>query len=473
MGKQYHRNPFAGVVHFIFVAFSKIVVFPLWAEKETNSISSVCFFMATLSHSKTLVYLLQEVDITKIIFEMMRMADIKRFVVAVSCTDGREILLENLRSRHMLGALECEPRCDEKHLRWIFEYGIHVKSIVAWEKFHWDILWYMETIGFACVEALSSSTRVVAGTKQTTKTLIVQKLEVEVDREFEFHCRSSKNLCKFVHHCPMLTSFTLSDPGSDSEYVWPFDDSCMLALGSHCKGLEVIRLPDHTSVTDTGMSALAENCRGLRSVWLRHSKNLTDIGITKLGECCPFLVEINIDFCAATDAGLIALAEGCPSMGYLGFARQQVTDMGLAKLAENCRELVSVQFKECKNLTDIGLIKLAEYCPRLRSVHFSHCPNITDVSLCVLAQMCPSLCSVKGQRLGVSDAGVEALARFCRQLECCKIEHCSFVTDRGLEALLTCTTLRSASFRGCEGIGKKMCRLLERSIQMNLHSIPL
>ncbi|MCL7029724.1 hypothetical protein MKW94_023185 [Papaver nudicaule] len=141
------------------------------------------------------------------------------------------------------------------------------------------------------------------------------------------------------------------------------------------------------------------------------------------------------------------------SRGYS--CRLPITAKGLEVLGKSCSSsLQTVSLGNCQGVTDYGLQVLAKCCSFLKMVDLHNCQRITDEGLESLAKCCASLETVDlGECHWVSDKSLQVLAKCCASLETVSLGHCERITDRGLEVLAKCcASLEKVDLRSCQGI---------------------
>lgn len=264
-------------------------------------------------------------------------------------------------------------------------------------------------------------------------------------------------------------------------------------------------------VTDLGLSAVAHGCPALRVLSVWNAPLVGDRGLAEIAAGCPMLEKIDLCGCSmVTDKGLIAIAEKCPNLTVVSVdSCSGIANEGLQAIGRLCPKLNSVTIKDCPlvgdngiatlmcsasstlaklkleglNVTDLSLACIGHYgkaitnlcltrlqnvaergfwvmgnalgLRNLRSIVITACRGVTDGGLEAVAKGCPSLKQICLRKCSyVSDAGLKAFAEAAKTLESLKLEECYRVTLVGvLCALLTCNgTLKTLSLVKCFGI---------------------
>jgi hypothetical protein len=173
-----------------------------------------------------------------------------------------------------------------------------------------------------------------------------------------------------------------------------------------------------------------------------------------------------------TDADLVALGDDCPQLSNLDLLDNNVTDAGLLAVALN-RALLKLCLEGCSNLTDEGLEAIARYCPQLQDLDLSACDHLTDATLIALGQHCHNLHELNVSNFNMTDAGPQAIAAGCPLLEVITLAPGDQLTDTALIALgqrchnlrELCITDASVTHVGVAIIAKGCSRLEMLNVQ--------
>ncbi|XP_020572533.1 EIN3-binding F-box protein 1-like isoform X2 [Phalaenopsis equestris] len=263
--------------------------------------------------------------------------------------------------------------------------------------------------------------------------------------------------------------------------------------------------------TDVGLSAIGRLCPSLHTLSMWKFPLVTDAGLAAIADGCPMLENLDISHCPLlSDTGLIAIAHKCPNLRTLRLdSCSGISNDGLQAVGRHCRKLVSASIKDCplvsdkgisslvsaassslmriklhnlnindvslavighygQALTDISLVALENITERgfwvmgnalnmvnLTSLTISSCPGITDLGLEAIAKCCQHLRHLYLRRAcNVTDTGLKSFTSSTNILESLKLEECSMITLHGvLDGLLNCNArFRSLALVKCTGI---------------------
>jgi F-box/leucine-rich repeat protein 2/20 len=229
------------------------------------------------------------------------------------------------------------------------------------------------------------------------------------------------------------------------------DDTALIALSTGCPHLTILDARDEF-VTGIGILAVAQN-RALVTLQLEECTRMTDSGLKTVAAYSPLLEVVSVMYCfQLTDIALIAIGQHCPNLRVLVVDYMSITDQGIAAIAAGCPLLEELSLSDCPR-TGPALAVIARSCPRLRRFNASHSKAPPDAVL-ALARYCPLLehFDIRGSNQ-VGDEEIKALARGCPALKTLDIIGAS-VTERGLQAVRKyCRNLQKIELttRSCPG----------------------
>lgn len=217
-------------------------------------------------------------------------------------------------------------------------------------------------------------------------------------------------------------------------------------------------------VTDVRVAAIAVGAAGhggLGKLVIRGShltRGLTDVGLSAVARCCPSLKMVSIcKVVGITDVGLAELASGCPMIEKLDLCEcPLVTGKGLLAIAENCPNLTSVVLDSCVSVGNEGLHAIGRYCPKLQSVSIKDCPLIGDQGIAGL--MCTatsSLAKLKLQNLNVSDLALTCIGHYGKAITDLYLTGLQHIAERGLWCMgnaMGLQKLRTLVVTRCRGV---------------------
>ncbi|KAM5299207.1 protein AMN1 homolog [Ctenodactylus gundi] len=196
---------------------------------------------------------------------------------------------------------------------------------------------------------------------------------------------------------------------------------------------------------------------------------ITDSNISEILH--PEVQVLDLQGCDISDAALLHL-RNCRKLKKLNLNsskgnRISITSAGIKAVALSCSHLQEASLKRCYKLTDEGVLALALNCRLLKVIDLGGCLSITDASLHALGENCSLLQSVDFSATQVSDSGVVALVSgsCAKKLEEIHMGHCTHVTDKAVEAVLTyCPQIRILLFHECPLITDHSREVLEQLV---------
>lgn len=126
----------------------------------------------------------------------------------------------------------------------------------------------------------------------------------------------------------------------------------------------------------------------------------------------------------------------------------------LHRLLARFQWLEHLSLSGCTLLNDSSLASLRYPGARLRSLHLDCCYGVSDDGISTVASFCPNLRVVSLYRCGISDVGLETLARAASsRLRCVNLSYCPLVSDSGVRALSqACLRIESVKISNCKSI---------------------
>ncbi|XP_060050603.1 protein AMN1 homolog isoform X1 [Erinaceus europaeus] len=204
---------------------------------------------------------------------------------------------------------------------------------------------------------------------------------------------------------------------------------------------------------------------------------ITDSNISEILH--PEAQTLNIEGCDVSDMALQHVCN-CRKLRTLNLSsfekkRNSITSEGIKAVASSCSYLQEVSLKRCSGLTDEGVLAFAHNCRWLRIIKLSGCSGITDRSLHAIGEHCLLLqcidfsftqaCPLPSAQ--VSDRGVAALVSgpCAEKLEEINMGYCVNLTDKAVEAVLTCCPqMQIFLFLECPLITDRSREILEQSL---------
>ncbi|XP_010907279.1 EIN3-binding F-box protein 1 [Elaeis guineensis] len=230
-------------------------------------------------------------------------------------------------------------------------------------------------------------------------------------------------------------------------------------------------------LTDIGLSTVARGCPSLRVLSMWNVPFISDIGLSEIASGCPMLEKLDLCQCPLiSDKGLIAVARKCPNLTSLMVEScLSIGNEGLQAIGRCCPKLKSIVIKDCPRVGDQGVASLvsaaSSFLARIRLENV----NISDVSLAVIGHYGKAVADLALTGLqSVSERGfwVMGNAFGLQNLESIMINSCRGVTDLGLEAIAKgCPNLKQLCLRRCcylSDAGLKAFAITARALE-NLH----
>ncbi|KAG0448585.1 hypothetical protein HPP92_027755 [Vanilla planifolia] len=262
-------------------------------------------------------------------------------------------------------------------------------------------------------------------------------------------------------------------------------DLGLSAVGRCCSSLSALSMWRLPLVSDVGLMAIADGCSKLENIDFSHCRSISDKGLIAIAKKCPNLVSVTIDSCPGiSNDGLQAVGrycskllsisiKDCPLVGDKGISslvassssslmkiklqNVNVSDLSLAVIGHYGKAVTDISLTALQNVTERGFWVMgnALNMVSLTSCTVSCCPGLTDLGLEAMAKGCPllkQLCVRRSSNL--SDAGLKSVSLFARMLEGLQLEECNRITLKGvLDGLLSCNArFRSLVMIKCLGI---------------------
>lgn len=226
-------------------------------------------------------------------------------------------------------------------------------------------------------------------------------------------------------------------------------------------------------VSDIMIAALVRDCPMLLRVDLTNCQKVGGASIRALAKACPLLEEVSLPGAEGVgsifarkperpveEADLVQLANGCPSLRVISGACSTFGDNALIALGKCCTHLRVLTITRCPDVraTDVGLLSLAARCHELQRIDLTGGWSmsddgtkgslITDEGVAALARGCRQLTHVNLRcYVGLTDESVVILASCCRDLEELNVGDCHRLSDASLDSLAQhCEHLRRLQY---------------------------
>jgi hypothetical protein len=187
-----------------------------------------------------------------------------------------------------------------------------------------------------------------------------------------------------------------------------------------------------------------------------------DTGFVALGEHCHELKTLEAEWASVDEDGIMTVVKGCPELECLEIPMAFIPDSVIANAVRACRRLnrltihpnqsaVAAAAAECRSLThlsirgsgidDAMITRIVTNNNNLRRIDLTCAENkATDAALNAIAAHCGGTLRnlhLYGSELGITDAGLQTIAKSCQLLESVSVAFTRRITDAGVIALLT------------------------------------
>ncbi|KAE8676089.1 EIN3-binding F-box protein 2 [Hibiscus syriacus] len=284
------------------------------------------------------------------------------------------------------------------------------------------------------------------------------------------------------------------------------------AISRGCPSLRVLSLWNLSYVVDEGLCEIADGCHQLEKLDFCHCPAITDKSLLALAKSCPTLMDLTIEGCANIGnecLQAVARSSSCTltkvklqflnitdvSLAVIGHYGKAVTDLSLTSLPNVSKKgfwvmgyghgllkLKSFVVTSCRGVTDLGLEAVAKGCPNLKQLCLQKCALLSDNGLVSFAKTASSLESLQLEECDrVTQFGLFGFLLNCgAKLKALSLVNCLGIKDLnlGLPPVFPCKSLRSLSVRSCPGFGDsslvalgKLCPQLQHVELSGLHGI--
>ncbi|GMJ11106.1 EIN3-binding F box protein 1 [Hibiscus trionum] len=230
------------------------------------------------------------------------------------------------------------------------------------------------------------------------------------------------------------------------------------AISRGCPSLRVLSLWNLSSVGDEGLCEIADGCHQLEKLDLCHCPAITDKSLIALAKGCPTLKDLAIEGCANIgNEGLQAVAHSCPNLKSISIKNcPLVGDQGIASILSSALCTLTKVKLQALNITDVSLAVIGHYGKAVTDLSLTSLPNVSEKGFWVMGnghglQKLKSF-AVTSCR-GVTDLGLEAVAKGCPNLKQLCLHKCAFLSDNGLVSFSkTASSLESLQLEECHRI---------------------
>ncbi|KAJ0977769.1 hypothetical protein J5N97_013243 [Dioscorea zingiberensis] len=259
-------------------------------------------------------------------------------------------------------------------------------------------------------------------------------------------------LSAIARGCPTLTAL----------YMWdvPFvSDEGLSEIANGCPMLEKLDLSQCPLISDKGLIAVAQKCPNLRSLSIQSCSKVGNDGLQAIGRGCSQLQTVSIDNCPLVgDHGIAGLVSSASStLTKIKLNNLKISDIALAVIGHYGKAVTDVVISSLLNVSERGFWVMGNTrgLQNLKNLSITSCRGVTDLGLEAIAKGSPNLKQLCLRKcFYLSDIGLKAFAEAAGSLENLQLEECSRITLFGiLAALLTCTSkLKTLVLSKCLGI---------------------
>ncbi|KAK2440052.1 F-box/LRR-repeat protein [Trifolium repens] len=282
-------------------------------------------------------------------------------------------------------------------------------------------------------------------------------------------------IAEAIHHRPTLNSLSVTNfkEGLELENV----DSYFIDSLTCLKHLTCLDF-SFSCITDLMFKAIALEALPLTKLVLQDSYNYTYSGISYLLSNCPSLQHLDLQGANFLNDQLFN--QLC---AFLPDIRMESTDIGLGPTPSVVVDLVvypqlkSLHLAYNSHLQDNLINIFAFIFPNMQLIDFSFCPHVFQHRIALLLKKCPKIAHLKfagfphaklssinfeaSNRMEVlnlshsriDDEGLYQISKICPQLMQLDLEHCYYVTEKGVRlAIENCTRLREINLQHCRKV---------------------
>lgn len=229
---------------------------------------------------------------------------------------------------------------------------------------------------------------------------------------------SDSAVMAIILNCPRLQKLHL-DAFNITEGVLPWIQQC--------KYLTDLSL-DHFQSTGQGLAEIGLCGLDFRRFSLTHARGVRDMELQMLMDGNGQLEHLDLQGCSGPTAiGYSAIAL-CTTLRFLDLSFTTVDDLSLISIASGLTNLKQLTIVKCEAVTNMGAV--ARFAS-LESLVLDHCSFVTDEGLDVLSRKCSRLTHLSLAFTRVTDAGLEYLSK-CQMLRFLRIPYCKGVQGGGV-----------------------------------------
>ncbi|KAJ4839322.1 hypothetical protein Tsubulata_018136 [Turnera subulata] len=230
------------------------------------------------------------------------------------------------------------------------------------------------------------------------------------------------------------------------------------AIARSCPSLRALSMWNLPAIEDGGLSEIANGCHLLEKLDLSHCSSITDKSLVAIANNCPNLTDLVLESCPRIgNEGLIAVGQRCPNLKSVSIKNcPAIGDQGIAGLVSSATFVLSKVKLQGLNITDVSLAVIGHYGKAVTDLVLTSLPNVSERGFWVMGngqglQKLKSLTVTSC--LGVTDNGLEAVARGCPNLKQFCLRKSAFLSDNGLVSFAKAAgSLESLQLEECHRI---------------------
>lgn len=294
------------------------------------------------------------------------------------------------------------------------------------------------------------------------------------DAPFQF---VGENMNSFdLTNCPHLTDATLNILSKRCKRLTELkmsgnviNDSAIWNLTPNAGTLRTFEISCCDKFSDPSISSLLLHSNSLIRLSLNNCKNIGENALHPLiSGRLPSLTYLDLSKSHIRENSLILVLKsliklthlnisGCEQLGesslkFLGTRDlrsidlsncHQVTDDIVISIAQGCQNLRKLNLQNCNQISDRSLYEIGRSCHQMEEINVSSCDKLSDEGVLQMALGCRFLKIVNIEECKISDGAIEAISRYCPDLETLAMAYCTNITDSALKFLAFSTNLKT------------------------------
>ncbi|KAJ3317484.1 hypothetical protein HDU76_001161 [Blyttiomyces sp. JEL0837] len=207
-------------------------------------------------------------------------------------------------------------------------------------------------------------------------------------------------------------------------------------------------------ILDDEVAYMVSLCPNISELSLSNCWKLTDRAVSSVGHGLANLKSLDISFCGQI-SGIGLFDHNLSELESLTLKHSRLfSDANLENVLCRAPRLKKLRLKRCTKITDNGVFAIVRYCRQIAFLDLSDCDRISDKCLKWIASGCTQLTSLQlSFCTRITNTGLYDLALGQQAFEFLDFSHCEQITDAGIiffSNSLRC--LRRLSLRRCNKI---------------------